>query len=859
MIGQTLGHYRVVEQIGAGGMGVVYRARDERLDRDVALKVLPESMLEDAAALKSFRKEAHALSKLSHPNIATVHDFDVQDGVSFLVMEYIPGVTLDQMLSDGPLSEKEVLRLGVQLAQGLGAAHQEHLVHRDVKPSNLRVTPDGRLKILDFGLAKLVRTDQLDATESITGSNQVAGTLPYMSPEQLQGQPVDQRSDIYSAGAVLYQMGTGRRPFPETSVPLLIDSIVHKPPQPPSAINRKISAGLESVILKTLDKDPDHRYQSAKELQIDLERTGPVYVPPPQKQRSRRLGALSVIFVLAAATFAIVSLRPIVFHRAPEKYSPPAGVPSLDRGKFLAVIPFRVQDGKSQTLGPVAEGLSRQLSLKLLALHELTVTSSRAAGDLADLNASPSTIAHQLGVNLLLTGYVHGDIGKVVVSVKIADIWNNHDVWNREFPGIISDAQNLGEQIYDGLVKALQLHPSTEERAQASARLTYDADAYDSYSNGLNELQRKSPTAAFGFFNQAIRRDPHFALAYSGEADAFLMRWRETKDRSWADKALRAARQAQSEDDKSPSIHIALGNVYSEMGDTDEAIDQFKRASDLSTNSDAVWVLLGRAYMQAGGKDQEQLALTAFNNAVAINPEFWLNYNELGIAQIHYGEYDKAADSFRKVKELDPDNSIGYKNLGDALCDEADYWGCRKEEEIAVQMTPTADAYLSLGTAHFYLQQYPEAVISYVKSLGLNPNDYLTEIQLGDAYRLSGKNKLADENYEKAVQLASKELEGNPRNAEVLGNLARCYALLGRRELAIGTIGSARQYDPSSVDVMYDEAQVMAVLKNEEETLKSLRQACAHGSLPGQARLEPDFASFLEKPEFKRVLDECHK
>src|ERR1700735_2977021 len=181
MIGQTLGHYRIVERIGAGGMGVVYRAHDERLDRDVALKVLPDSMLADAAALKSFRKEARALSKLSHPNIATVHDFDVQDGVTFLVMEFIPGMTLDQKLSGGPLPEKEVIRIGVQLAQGLQAAHNEGLIHRDVKPSNLRITPDGRLKILDFGLAKLVRTDQLDATESITGANQAAGNCARMS------------------------------------------------------------------------------------------------------------------------------------------------------------------------------------------------------------------------------------------------------------------------------------------------------------------------------------------------------------------------------------------------------------------------------------------------------------------------------------------------------------------------------------------------------------------------------------------------------------------------------------------------------------------------------------------------------
>jgi eukaryotic-like serine/threonine-protein kinase len=196
MIGQTLGHYRIIEKIGAGGMGVVYRARDERLDRDVALKGLPTGILADAIALKLFRKEAQALSKLNHPNIATVHDFDSQDGLSFLVMEYIPGVTLDEKLAAGALSEKEVVRLGVQLAQGLLAAHNEGVVHRDLKPGNLRITPDGRLKILDFGLVKLVRPSGLDVTQSATETHPVAGTLPYMAPEQLQGEPADVRSDI---------------------------------------------------------------------------------------------------------------------------------------------------------------------------------------------------------------------------------------------------------------------------------------------------------------------------------------------------------------------------------------------------------------------------------------------------------------------------------------------------------------------------------------------------------------------------------------------------------------------------------------------------------------------------------------
>ncbi len=272
MVGQTISHYRIVEKIGSGGMGEVYRAHDERLDRDVALKILLAGSLADSGAVKLFRNEAQILCKLNHPNIATVHDFDTQDGVNFLVMEYITGETLDKKLAAGPVPEKEAVRLGLQLAQGLQAAHDAGVVHRDLKPGNLRITPDGRLKILDFGLSKLLQPRNTDITQSFTSSNTVAGTLPYMAPEQLKGEPADTRSDIYAAGAVLYEMVTGQRPFPETLAPRLIDAILHQHPQPPSAFNRQVPPGMQSLILKALEKDPAYRYQSAREMQVDLER-----------------------------------------------------------------------------------------------------------------------------------------------------------------------------------------------------------------------------------------------------------------------------------------------------------------------------------------------------------------------------------------------------------------------------------------------------------------------------------------------------------------------------------------------------------------------------------------------------------
>lgn len=279
MIGRTFGHYRILEKLGAGGLGEVYRAHDERLDRDVALKVLRAGILADESARKSFRREALILSKLNHPNIAIVHDFDTRDGIDFLVMEFISGVALNDLLAAGPRPEQEVIRLGRQLAEALIEAHEQRVVHCDLKPSNIKVTSNGSAKVLDFGIARLLGpVSDTATTESLTETHGVAGTIPYMAPEQLRGESVDVRTDIYALGAVLYEMATGKRPFREQLAASLIDAILHHAPVPPSVLNARVSPGLERTILKCLDKDPERRYQSAKELRPDLERLEPLTI-----------------------------------------------------------------------------------------------------------------------------------------------------------------------------------------------------------------------------------------------------------------------------------------------------------------------------------------------------------------------------------------------------------------------------------------------------------------------------------------------------------------------------------------------------------------------------------------------------
>lgn len=338
----TLSHYRILEQIGAGGMGVVFRAHDERLDRDVALKVLPPGVVVEMAARRRFHKEALTLSKLNHPNIATVHDFDTEDGTDFLVEELIEGLSLDAMLASGPLSEKEIIHLGSQLVDGLAAAHEQGVIHRDLKPANVRVTPDARLKILDFGLAIMLRGEASPTavTASLSENKPLAGTLPYMAPEQLLGGKLDARTDIWATGCILYEMATGRRPF-LGSGPALTDAILHQQPPALRKMNPAISAGLGGVIEKCLDKDPRKRYLSAREIGVDLRRATSAPMSVGMWLRLRHW--LTVPAVAAALLVVGMGIRQEVFRRSPSAEVLPgvtAQAPAAAHESYLAGMKY---------------------------------------------------------------------------------------------------------------------------------------------------------------------------------------------------------------------------------------------------------------------------------------------------------------------------------------------------------------------------------------------------------------------------------------------------------------------------------------------------------------------------------------
>src|SRR5712692_7231452 len=406
MIGQTLGHYRILEQIGAGGMGVVYRAHDERLDRDVALKILPASALADEAARRRFRKEALALAKLTHSNIAHIYDFDTQDSTDFLVMECVPGQTLAQKLNAGSLPEKEVAALGGQIAAALEEAHERGVIHRDLKPGNILVTPKGQAKVLDFGLAKLLRPQgDAQATQTFSETQGVAGTLPYMAPEQLRSEALDGRTDIYALGCVLYEMATGRRAFPEDTAPRLTDAILHQTPVQPRAISARVSSQLEAIILKCLEKDPETRYQSAKELAVDLRRLGTpsattiVAARPAIARvgwRKLAIGGASAIAVAGLlAAFNVGGVRERLLGKS-------SATPQI---RSLAVLPLEnfSRDPEQEFF---ADGMTEQLITDLAQISALKVVSRTSVMRYKGSAKSLPEIARELSVDGIVEGSV---------------------------------------------------------------------------------------------------------------------------------------------------------------------------------------------------------------------------------------------------------------------------------------------------------------------------------------------------------------------------------------------------------------------------------------------------------------------
>jgi tetratricopeptide (TPR) repeat protein/TolB-like protein len=549
MVGETISHYRILAQIGAGGMGVVYKAYDEQLEREVALKVLPPGLLAEEGARKRFRKEALALARLNHPNIATIFEFGNQDGADFLVTEYIPGITLDMKLSAGALGVEETVRLGTQLATGLAAAHEQGLIHRDLKPGNLRVTPDGLLKILDFGLAQLApRASDAGLTATLTQATQeIAGTLPYMAPEQLRGGVADARTDIWAAGAVLHEMATGKRPFSESGTPLLINAILNSNPARPSKTNQNIPSGMDDIILKALQKDASLRYQTASELRGDLERLA-AGTPVLAEAKPRRVWIAAAVVFLVVLLVAVLGLAGYLVTR--KRTSERGGNAARSR-RSVAVLGFK-NLGSDKSQNWLSTALSEMLTTELAAGDKLRTVPgenvARAKADLAlpdaeSLAAETLAKVHSiLGTSLVVLGSYLDMDGQIRVDVRVQDAAAGETV--AKFFQVGTEAQlfdlvrHLGETLRNEC-GAGEVTPEQATSIRASEPV--NTEAAKLFAEGLAKLRSFDAMQARDLLTQAVGKDPAYAMA-----------------------------------------HEALAEVWSQLGYDDKAKEESRRAFELS-------------------------------------------------------------------------------------------------------------------------------------------------------------------------------------------------------------------------------------------------------------------------------------
>src|SRR5713226_8642822 len=705
-VGINLGHYRIAEKIGAGGMGEVYRAHDEHLAREVAIKVLPDGTLSDQSARRHFRKEALALSKLNHPGIATIYDFDTQNGVDFLVMEYIPGITLNEKLAGRALTEKEVIALGTQLAEGLAAAHSEGVVHRDLKPGNLRVTGDGRLKILGFGLAKLeLPVIPGAATESLTDSQATAGTLPYMAPEQLLGEEVDARTDIHAAGAVLYEMATGKRPFGKLEHAQLIIAILRQAPPSPSQLNSQMSAELERLIGKCLEKEPENRYQSAKELAVDLRRLGTPstvtaswrVVKKPRSTVGRKvLLGLTGVLALAAVLLALNlnGWRERLF-----------GMHAGARIHSLAVLPL-VNLSRDPEQEYFADGMTEELITDLSKIGSLKVISRTSVMQYKNASKPLPQIGRELGVEGVIEGSVQRVGDRVRISAQLIYAPGDTHLWAESYDRDLHDVLKLQGEVAQVIANEVNARVTPKEQARLADKRPIDPEAYQAYLQGRyywNKRTEGDIRKAIGYFQQAINRDPNYALAYAGLADSYLILsiyssapWQETYRQAKA-----AATKALEIDDNLAEAHATLA----------------------STQAGEHWDLEG--------------ALTEGARAIQLNPNYATGHQWYAEYLICSGDAEKAITQIRRARELDPLSLVINSTYG----------------------------YILLQA-----RRYDEALAQARKTLGMDANFYLGHQLLAEAYEQRGMFEEAITVRQTAATLAGESAEQAGRRALLLRN-----------------------------------------------------------------------------------------
>ena len=669
VIGEKIGHYKVQSSIGAGGMGEIYRASDTRLRRDVAIKILPESLMKDASAIERFMREAYAASALNHPNILTIFDIGEHEKTHFIATEFVEGETLRQKMQDSKFRLAEILDIAIQIANALVAAHEAGIIHRDIKPENVMIRRDGYVKVLDFGIAKLSENEspEIDANaatlvQSITAKGMILGTAFYMSPEQARGLRVDARSDVFSLGAVIYEMTARKLPFSGQTIADIIASILKSEPPPLSGIVKNLPSEFERIVAKSLNKKRAGRYQKMKDLAEDLKQ---IRQRLAFQTELERIHISNDVFAASGEIFPLENATQIL----PKNSFPPQRKTRTRKAiDSLAVLPL-VNSGNDAETEYLSDGITEGIINSLSKLPKLRVVPRSTVFRYKGKQTDTQQIGNELGVRAVFAGRVLQIGDSLIVNAELVDIANEAQIWGEQYRREMTDIFTLLDEIVEDISEKLKLKLSGEDKKQLSKRYTENSEAYQFYLKGRYFVTSKRTEEwikkGIEYFQKAIDLDPNYALAYSGIAEAYGFLASSTggwSPRNAYPKAEAAAMKALELDESLGEAHCSLG--FSRLlydWDFAEAERQFKRAIELSPNYPNSHDGYG-FYLKAVGRHAE--AIEKCRQAQKLDPLSPFAHVSLGYAHYFARDYEKAIDECRKALEMDKNSTFAHRNLG---------------------------------------------------------------------------------------------------------------------------------------------------------------------------------------------------
>jgi len=861
MPAQLISHYRILGTLGSGGMGAVYRAEDTTLHRAVALKFLPESAVHTEKVHERLKQEARTASALNHPNICTIYEVGEDAGEVFIAMEYIEGQTLSELMQQGPLTIEKALRYSSQISSALAHAHEKGVIHGDLKPSNIIVTPQGDAKILDFGLARRGNPVEFDrkTLETNPAEGEVAhggGTFPYMAPEQIEGREASARTDIWSFGVVLYEMISGTHPFQGATLFLLCNSILRDAPRPlPSAV----PAGLRTVISRCLEKEPERRYRRAGEARAALEAIHlapspePSVVPQQIGRSSWRRPVLVALFLLALAVVAMLVVRkdkPL----PDAKFSEP--MPSR---VVLGVLPPAKSDDPGQSA--FATGLADTLNSRLGELstrHSLSVIPMNSL-----IEKRVTTIdgaRQQFGVNLVIDLNIQRASGNVRVNYALVDARSHQQVRSGTITAAQADPFALQDQVFEKVAAALELQLAPQEKQSLASHGTTEPAALDFYTLGRGYLQDyvvpEKVDNAITLFGRALEKDPNYAAAKAGLGEAYWRKFQITHDHQWFTATLSNCQKASQLNPNLAAAHSCLGRALDSQGNYEKAAGEYRRALELDAGSDAAYFGLANAYEKLGRLEEAE---KLYKQAITVRPAYWATYNWLGNFYMSHARYDEAAAMFTQVTSLAPDSFIGFSNLGGVRVLQGKYAEAIPFFERSLSIRPSALAYSNLGTVHFQMRQYAESATDFEQAVKLDSKNYELWGNLGDAYYWTpGRRAEAAGAYGAAITLGEENLRHNPRDAQLLAYLGQSHAMRGERKAALDKINAALHLQPKSLDILLASAIVYQQLGDSSRALNTLEKAASLGIAPETIRDTPNFGALSGNPRFLALIHGDH-